>query len=158
MTLHAQLLWGSFYLGLCCLLHVGLLGLTVSVLRRLDHSKERGRERPPGLGRIIALLFGSFMAIVFSHTVQVWLWAWALLGIGPLEGWNDAIYFSLVTYTSLGYGDVVLGPGARVFGALGSVTGLLAFGLSTAFLVALMSRVLSSWFGEGGRGGSRRDP
>ena len=52
-----------------------------------------------------------------------------------------ALYFSLVTFTTLGYGDIVLGEGLRIFGAFASVTGLLAFGLSTAFLVALMTRM-----------------
>ena len=83
---------------------------------------------------------------MLSHTVQVWLWAWALVGVGTLRDWNSAIYFSLVSYTSLGYGDVILGPGARIFGAFSSVTGLLFFGISTAFLVALMGRVMRGWF------------
>ena len=68
------------------------------------------------------------------------------MGVEVLQDWNSAVYFSLVSYTSLGYGDVVLGPGARIFGAFSSVTGLLSFGLSTAFLVALMTRLLKGWF------------
>ena len=39
------------------------------------------------------------------------------------------------------FGDVVLGEGLRIFGAFASVTGLLAFGLSTAFMVALFTQV-----------------
>ncbi|GAA6192614.1 hypothetical protein NBRC116597_25350 [Phaeobacter sp. NW0010-22] len=58
-----------------------------------------------------------------------------------MPDWNSALYFSLVTYTSLGYGDIVLGPGLRIFGAFASVAGLLAFGLSTAYMVALMTRL-----------------
>lgn len=142
MSMHGQLLWGSFYLGVSCLFHVAVLAVAIRMLERLDPDRIRHR----GVVRIGGLLFASFMAIVFSHTVQVWLWAWALVGIGPLADWNSAVYFSLVSYTSLGYGDVVLGPGARIFGAFASVTGLLSFGLSTAFLVALMARMLRGWF------------
>ena len=58
-----------------------------------------------------------------------------------LPDWNTALYFSLVTYTTLGYGDIVLGPDLRIFGAFASVAGLLAFGLSTAYLVALMTQI-----------------
>lgn len=141
MSMHAQILWGSLYLSICCLMHVGFLGLTVTLLERYDQGHHR-----PRLVRITALLLISFLTIVASHTAQVWLWAWALEGIEQLQDWNTAVYFSLVSYTSLGYGDIVLGPGARIFGAMASVTGLLAFGISTAFLVALMARLLKGWF------------
>ncbi len=141
MAMHLQIFWGSFYLTICCLLHVGVLALTVTLLQRIDQGLER-----PGMVRVIALLFTSFLTIVLSHTTHVWLWAWALVGVEVLQDWNSAVYFSLVSYTSLGYGDVVLGPGARIFGAFSSVTGLLAFGLSTAFLVALMTRLLKHWY------------
>jgi hypothetical protein len=81
-----------------------------------------------------------------THTVQVWIWAvvWVLGDVLP--DWNSALYFSLVTFTTLGYGDIVLGEGLRIFGAFAAVTGLLAFGLSTAFLVALMTRVFQTRF------------
>ena len=52
-----------------------------------------------------------------------------------------ATYFSFVTLSTLGYGDIVLGPDLRIFAAFAAVTGLLAFGLSTAYLVAMMTRM-----------------
>ncbi|MEY8838159.1 ion channel, partial [Cribrihabitans sp. XS_ASV171] len=76
-----------------------------------------------------------------AHTIQVWIWALVWVGFDILPDWNEAIYFSLVTYTTLGYGDITLGPDVRIFGAFASVTGILAIGLSTAFLVALMARL-----------------
>ena len=141
MAMHAQILWGSLYLSICCMLHVGFLAVTIHLLERIDHGDPK-----PALPKITVLLLVSFAAIVLSHTAQVWLWAWALMGVDVLADWNSAVYFSLVSYTSLGYGDVVLGPGARIFGAFASVTGLLSFGLSTAFLVALMARLMKGWF------------
>ncbi|MEX0286182.1 MAG: ion channel [Paracoccaceae bacterium] len=141
MAMHSQIFWGSFYLTICCLMHVGFLAMTINVLEKIDHGQER-----PGFFWVVLLLMASFVSIALSHTVQVWLWAWALIGIENLQDWNSSVYFSLVSYTSLGYGDVTLGPGARIFGAFSSVTGLLTFGLSTAFLVALMTRLLKGWF------------
>ncbi len=61
--------------------------------------------------------------------------------LGALPGFAEAIYFAIVTYTTLGYGDIVLDANFRVFAALSSVTGLLNFGLSTAFLVGILSRL-----------------
>jgi len=136
MTLHVQILWGSGILALSCLIHVGFLGLAVQVLSWRWRSL--GAR---GLWRNIGLMLIGLGIILVSHTAQVWLWAMMLYDRTILTDWNTAIYFSLVTYTSLGYGDVVLGPGARIFGAFGAVTGLLSFGMSTAFLVSLMTRI-----------------
>jgi len=135
-----QIFWGSVYLTVCCIIHVSILAACVEALQRLFPRDGRPRK----LLGMINLMLVSLGFIIFSHTVQVWLWARVLIGNDQLQDWNSAVYFSLVSYTSLGYGDIVLDPGFRVYGAFSSVTGLLAFGLSTAFLVALMSRLLRS--------------
>ena len=70
------------------------------------------------------LLIGSmFATVVFSHTLQVWIWAVAFVVLGAIDGLSQSIYFALVTYTTLGYGDVTLGPIFRIFGAMSAVTG-----------------------------------
>lgn len=76
------------------------------------------------------------------RSVQVWIWAIVFVMAGTLPDLAEAIYFSLVTYTTLGYGDVVVGSGVRIFGAMAAVTGLLNFGFSTAFLVGLFARLM----------------
>ena len=59
-----------------------------------------------------------------------------------LDSFEDAIYFVLVTATTVGYGDLTLGTEYRIFGAFAGVTGLLTFGLSTAILVSLFEKLL----------------
>ena len=78
--------------------------------------------------------------LLLSHTIHLYLWAIALLVMGALAASEDAIYFALATYTTAGYGDIVLGPEYRIFGAMAAVNGVLAFGLTTAFLVAFFRR------------------
>ena len=53
-----------------------------------------------------------------------------------------------MTYTTLGYGDVVLAENARIVATFCATTGLLTFGISTAFLIGVLSRVLPERFGE----------
>lgn len=142
MTLSQQIFWGSLYLGVCFLIEILLLTWCVLVIRKLGAKHEFKNPILATAGPIsIALVF-----IIVTHTVQVWIWAivWVLGDVLP--DWNTALYFSLVTFTTLGYGDIVLGEGLRIFGAFAAVTGLLAFGLSTAFLVALMTRVFQDRF------------
>jgi len=87
------------------------------------------------------LIFVALSYVLFAHTLQVWIWSSGFVLAEAISDWNTAIYFSLVTYTTLGYGDVVLGPGLRIFAAFASVTGLLGFGISTAFLVGAIGKV-----------------
>ena len=58
------------------------------------------------------------------------------------QAYDDAFYFSLVTFATLGYGDIVLAPGYRIFGALGATCGSLMLGWSTALIFAAISRGL----------------
>ncbi|WP_298848070.1 ion channel [uncultured Ruegeria sp.] len=142
MTLLHQIIWGSTFLGLCFVIEILFLTWCTMVIIKLEGKWSQKGVFVATAGPIaIALVF-----IIAIHTIQVWIWAivWVLLEVLP--DWNSAIYFSLVTFTTLGYGDIVLGEGLRIFGSFASVTGLLAFGLSTAYLVALMTRVFQENF------------
>lgn len=84
----------------------------------------------------------AFCFVIIAHSIQVWIWAVSFLAFQTVGSLNEAVYFSLVTYTTLGYGDIVLGEGFRVYAAMAAVTGLLSIGLSTAFLAGLLGRFL----------------
>jgi len=71
------------------------------------------------LRRTFWISLGAVMPLLFGHLAQVGLWAGFLLWLGALQSYDDAFYFSLVTFATLGYGDIVLQPGYRIFGALG---------------------------------------
>jgi hypothetical protein len=137
MSLILQILWGSMYLGVCLTLQMVFLGLTELALSRFT-GRLKARRR---FVRVTLILLFSLVFIVSSHTAQVWVWAAAYVMWEVLPDWNTSVYFSLVTYTSLGYGDIVLAPGVRIFAAFAAVTGLLGFGISTAYLVSLLNRL-----------------
>ena len=66
-----------------------------------------------------------------------------ILLVGDTVSFETAFYSSAQNYTALGYGDVVLtGPG-RLLGPLEAINGLLLFGLSTAALFAVLSRLVA---------------
>lgn len=133
-----QLLWGSVVLSACALIHVGLLAAMIEALAHIG----RWVTNRSRMLRTIVVVGAAFVMIVSSHTIQVWLWAAVLLYMDAFDYLYDALYFSLVTYTTVGYGDVVLPVEFRVFGAFGGVTGILCFGISTAFLVSLINKLL----------------
>jgi voltage-gated potassium channel Kch len=86
-----------------------------------------------------ALVLGmSFVGFLESLT-----WAGLYLGVGAISDPNEAIYFALVTFTTLGYGDVTLAEEWRVLGAFESANGIIMFGWTTALVVAVLQRILS---------------
>ena len=62
--------------------------------------------------------------------------------LGALSDLEEALYFSTVTFTTLGYGDVVLQPSWRLLASFQSVNGIIMFGWTTAVIVALVQRIL----------------
>lgn len=137
MTLFQQILWGSLYLGVCLVLQIVFLAMAELSL----HKTAAWMQRKSRFARVILIFVLALAFIVTSHTAQVWIWALVYVVTDVLPDWNSAVYFSLVTYTSLGYGDIVLNPGVRIFAGFAAVTGLLGFGISTAYLVSLMNRL-----------------
>lgn len=133
-------MWGSVYLSACLILQILVLVWCGSALIRLI----AWFQKPFRTLQRGAILLVAIFAILANHTVQVWIWSLAFFESGAIADWNSAVYFSLVTYTTVGYGDVVLGPGLRIFAALASVNGVFAFGISTAFLVNAMGRIFSN--------------
>ena len=133
-----QMLWGTVLLGICLFLHVGFLIVDIKLLKWLN--RKLWASGP--LLSTAVLLSAALILIVFSHSVQVWLWALSFIVFGAFNDPGTAVYFALVTYTTLGYGDIVLAENIRLYGGFASVTGLLGFGVSTAFLVAVFGKLL----------------
>ena len=130
---------GSVTLVACALFQIWGMAEMIGRLRRSPRPTE-----PHGVKqhfRALALLFAVLLA---CHTVHVYLWAVVLVVMGALNGYEPPIYFALITYTTLGYGDLTLSPDFRIFGTFAAVTGILSFGLSTAFLVSYLSRVIAT--------------
>ena len=95
--------------------------------------------------RRMTLLLCLMVSIALLHLIQIGLWAAVFWQSGELPTLETAVYFSLVTYTTIGFGDVVLGPGWRVLTGIEGLTGLLLVGWSTAFAFAVVSRMYEHW-------------
>jgi len=116
------------FAGLLCLLWF---------LRERGH---RFRAHESAAGQGAAILF-VVLGLVAIYTVEVWLYAFAYLGVGALHDLESALYFSTASYTTIGYGDLVLDKKWRLLGAIEGANGLLMFGWSTAFLISVTGRM-----------------
>jgi hypothetical protein len=79
-----------------------------------------------------------------AHLVQIALWAVVFLICGEIVTFERAFYCSAQNYTALGYGDVHLSERWQLLGPLEAVNGLLLFGLSTAIMFAVLSRLIAN--------------
>ncbi|WP_226621502.1 potassium channel family protein [Alloyangia pacifica] len=132
-----QILLGTGLLFVCAGVQ---LWIVARVSPRLLSAVARIGEHTRPL-RLFGLICMAFGAMVFAHTLQIWLWAASFRHLGAFETLPEAFYFAVVSYTTLGYGDVTLGEGLRIYGTFAAITGLLTFGVSTAFLLAVLSRL-----------------
>jgi hypothetical protein len=131
-----KLVWGGVLLALCVVVHAaGLIGMSRLVSGRWS-------TRSPGFWSELLLLVRMAWGITLLHLVQIAAWAWFFSASGGLPDLQTAVYFSSVTYTTLGYGDVVLPLAWRAMSGLESLTGILTAGLSTGFFFNLLNRVL----------------
>src|SRR3954447_14121725 len=97
--------------------------------------------------RIIVVVLATFV----GHTAAVWTYAfaywvlmvkWQIGGFAglPVDGFQDCLYFSVVTYTSLGFGDHVPVSHARLIAGVEALNGLLLIGWSASFTYLAMRR------------------
>jgi voltage-gated potassium channel Kch len=75
------------------------------------------------------------------HTVEIWLWAVLYLWIGEFADFERALYFSTVTFTSLGYGDITLQERWQLLSGFEAANGIILFGVSTAFAFGVIRKL-----------------
>jgi voltage-gated potassium channel Kch len=81
-----------------------------------------------------------FGVILILHLIEIGVWAGVYFWQHCLPDFETSLYFSATTYTTLGYGDVVLPRPWRLAGVLESLTGVLLLGWSAAFFFAVVSQ------------------
>jgi len=79
--------------------------------------------------------------MILLHLIEVTAWALVYTWKGAMPDLQSALYFSGVTYTTTGYGDLVLPEEWRLVGAIEALTGILMCGWSTGFFFAVVGRV-----------------
>ena len=87
------------------------------------------------------LLIRVTWMLLLIHLSEIAVWALFYVWSGSLPDAETALYFSGVTYTTLGYGDLVLTEPGRMLGPVEGLTGILMCGLSTGYFFAVLSKV-----------------
>jgi hypothetical protein len=93
---------------------------------------------------ITQLLIHMTWWLILIHLSEIAVWGLFYLWWECLPDAEAAFYFAGVTYTSIGYGDLVLAKPWRLLGPIEGLTGILMCGLSAGFFFAVLSRIYAS--------------
>lgn len=94
-----------------------------------------------GSFRSAMLMLRVVSALLVLHWLEATVWALAFWATETLPDFETAFYFSLTTYTTIGFGDVVLPASWRLLAPFEGAVGILMFGWSTGIIVAVITRL-----------------
>ncbi|MGE5255937.1 MAG: potassium channel family protein, partial [Hyphomicrobiales bacterium] len=122
---------GAALIFLTTAIHAGGMHLALGSAANLaeEPSSLWRRNHLIRVGRVVLIMY-------LVSIIEVLVWAAVYLLLHAIEGIERALYFSLVTFTTLGYGDVVLDSSRRLLASVEAVNGILMFGWSTAIVIA----------------------
>ena len=128
------------------LMHLFGLAILMRVLRSHTRIFRRLRIMP------LTLLLAGSIGIVLIHSAEIWTFAALYLLLDCFTHFEQALYFSTVTYATIGYGDLLMPHQWRILGAIEGAAGIIMLGWSTAFLVSLLTQLKllgHDWLGAG---------
>ena len=132
-------LFASFVLLAACVV-IHAIGL--ALLLRWAYARPPSVSRHPW--KLTIFIVHIAWWLTFLHLIQIVLWALYYVNKGCLPDFETALYFSGVSYSTLGYGDVVLPHEWRMLGPTEGLTGILMCGLSTAIFFGIAHRLLEA--------------
>jgi type III secretory pathway component EscU len=113
----------------------GMLLVVRVVFPDNEHSRERKhRKHLFSVAGVVLLMF-------LVSVIEVLVWSLSYLWLGAIEGLEKATYFSMVTFTTLGYGEIVLDEQWRLLASFEAANGIIMFGWTTAIVLATVQRI-----------------
>jgi voltage-gated potassium channel len=103
-----------------------------------------GNQASEKLPRPVWTLTRLVSSLLVLHLVEIAIWSAAFAMADLLPDFETSLYFSLKSYTTVGYGDVLLPTAWRLLGPIEAAVGVLMLGWSTSVIVAAVQRIYNS--------------
>jgi hypothetical protein len=135
-----QVLIGASMIAFTVVIHtVGIIGFIAFL--KFTNFQALGHRNYVGLMRLLVFVI---LGIFLLHALEIWSWAFLYLWLEQFESMERALYFSTVTFTTLGYGDITLGERWQLLSSFEAANGIILFGVSTAFVFAVMRKLFEA--------------
>jgi voltage-gated potassium channel Kch len=135
----AQLLYAPALLAICVVIHAITLSVVIKGVARSRALAD------PNIWSTTWLLVHMAWWVVLAHVAEATVWALFYTWQSAFLDFSSAGYFSIVTYTTVGYGDLVPPRQWRLAAGVEALTGILMCGWSAAFIFAVVSRMYGAW-------------
>ena len=124
----------------CVVIHgTGLFSLNRAL--RSEATIERLRHIRPLSPRGAFFTLSIVLSIIALHGVEIWAFALVYDAVGAVRGLEDALYFSTISYSTVGYNDTHIVTAWRLVGAFESILGVILLGWSTSFFFRMLGRI-----------------
>ena len=117
----------------------GLFGLNRAL--RSEAAAERLRRLNALSPRGVLFTLGMVVSMLALHGLEIWLFALVYLALGAIPSLESALYFSTISYSTVGYNDTHVLAQWRLLGAFESLLGMILQGWSTAFFFRMIGRI-----------------
>jgi voltage-gated potassium channel Kch len=130
----------AFMILATTVIHAGGMKLAMGKIQKPGRPWRQRLRRVPAfsIGEVVLLMF-------YTSLVEVLVWAAAYMALNAIQGFERALYFSMVTFTTLGYGDMVLDERWRLLASFEAANGIIMFGWTTAIVMAAIRHI---YFGK----------
>jgi voltage-gated potassium channel len=109
------------------------------------YRRKTRKNEPLSFRKGITILSFTAIFLLLLHFIEISLWAVVYLKLPQVDGFahiEEAAYFSMITYTTVGYGDITLEPQWRLLSGFEAMDGILLFGWSTAMFFSAVQRIM----------------
>lgn len=118
------------------------VGLAIMIrLLGLERHEEFVEHLSPMSLRGTAFTLAIVVGLFVLHGVEIWAYAALYHGVGALPDFHTALYFSTITYATIGYDDHGIDAAWQLVAAIEGINGVILLGWSTAFFVSFMNRL-----------------
>ena len=134
-----ELLNAFVIVSICVVIHAGGIAIFAQFL-----SARFPPEHLVALNRQVLVMIIVFAMVMTLHLIETGIWASFYFWNNHFQDYETALYFSLGTYSTIGYGDVVLPDRWRLLGGIEGISGVLLCGLSGAFIFAVVNALFQT--------------
>lgn len=135
-----QLLIGAWMIAYTVAIHTMAIIGFVAFLNFMNFQALGRRKYFRLMGWLVLLILG----ISILHMLEILSWAYLYIWLEQFESMERALYFSTVTFTTLGYGDIILDERRQLLSSLEAGNGIILFGVSTAFVFTVMKKLFEA--------------
>ena len=135
-----QIIIASLLITVTVALQAAIIGINETLFNRFKF----WLVRPPRIAKMVSSLTIVVLWIMVGISISAWMWAGVYMWLGVFDNLEQAVYYSIVNLTTLGFGDIIIDEKWRILAALEAADGLILFGLSTAYLMEFISELRTS--------------